>query len=376
MIRLRRFARRAPVAVGLLLPVFVASACTTTTRMLSAPPPALDPGGGVAIFPTSAASEEMASCVATVVQRRLPKMRIVSGSDARVLAFGPDAERSMQPPGPDPLRPDARERLQAAATRVQLAQPQSPLDQRTDLPPDTPLSLQTIIDISAELLEPAARQVLPAARVKKLPERRTAVQIDEGHIRPAAETDCGPDLHQEAAQSSPGRRCSEDRIPGPFKACPQLLRDARRSFTFTSGGPDNQQPGAGRSLTRVRCGKEIRTHRNGGLSRRGTTAIFSPPLHTAVPGPTGLNSAVASASGRPAGDFRSPTPTPSTSAGSALLIGAGYTAGAYFFARLILDKKWHRVQAGFLPITAFTKAERQRRHQVAVLPALDALAEA
>src|SRR5690349_2055750 len=39
---------------------------------------------------------------------------------------------------------------------------------------------------------------------------------------------------------------------------------------------------------------------------------------------------------------------------SALLIGAGYTAGAYFFARLILDKKWHRVQAGFLPITAFT----------------------
>lgn len=39
---------------------------------------------------------------------------------------------------------------------------------------------------------------------------------------------------------------------------------------------------------------------------------------------------------------------------SALLIGAGYTAGAYFFARLLLDKKWHRVQAGFLPITAFT----------------------
>lgn len=39
---------------------------------------------------------------------------------------------------------------------------------------------------------------------------------------------------------------------------------------------------------------------------------------------------------------------------SALFIGAGYTAGAYFFARLIMDKKWHRVQAGFLPITAFT----------------------
>lgn len=39
---------------------------------------------------------------------------------------------------------------------------------------------------------------------------------------------------------------------------------------------------------------------------------------------------------------------------SAILIGAGYTAGAYFFARLIMDNKWHRVQAGFLPITAFT----------------------
>ena len=39
---------------------------------------------------------------------------------------------------------------------------------------------------------------------------------------------------------------------------------------------------------------------------------------------------------------------------SALFMGAGYTAGAYFFARLILDRKWHRVQAGFLPISAFT----------------------
>lgn len=39
---------------------------------------------------------------------------------------------------------------------------------------------------------------------------------------------------------------------------------------------------------------------------------------------------------------------------SAIFIGAGYTAGAYFFARLLMDRKWHRVQAGFLPITAFT----------------------
>ncbi len=39
---------------------------------------------------------------------------------------------------------------------------------------------------------------------------------------------------------------------------------------------------------------------------------------------------------------------------SAILIGAGYTAGAYFFVRVITGNRWHRVQAGFLPITAFT----------------------
>ena len=45
------------------------------------------------------------------------------------------------------------------------------------------------------------------------------------------------------------------------------------------------------------------------------------------------------------------TITPQT---SAILMGAGYTAGAYFFARVLMEKRWHRVQAGFLPITAFT----------------------
>ena len=39
---------------------------------------------------------------------------------------------------------------------------------------------------------------------------------------------------------------------------------------------------------------------------------------------------------------------------SAVLIGAGYIAGAYFFARLLAGRSWHRFQAGFLPITAFT----------------------
>jgi hypothetical protein len=39
---------------------------------------------------------------------------------------------------------------------------------------------------------------------------------------------------------------------------------------------------------------------------------------------------------------------------SAMLIGAGYIAGGYFFVRAITAKKWHHVKSGFLPITAFT----------------------
>jgi hypothetical protein len=39
---------------------------------------------------------------------------------------------------------------------------------------------------------------------------------------------------------------------------------------------------------------------------------------------------------------------------TAMLMGAGYIAGAYFFLRVLTEKKWHHVQAGFLPITAFT----------------------
>jgi len=39
---------------------------------------------------------------------------------------------------------------------------------------------------------------------------------------------------------------------------------------------------------------------------------------------------------------------------SAILMGAGYTAGAYFFGRVVTEKHWHRVQTGFWAITAFT----------------------
>jgi hypothetical protein len=37
-----------------------------------------------------------------------------------------------------------------------------------------------------------------------------------------------------------------------------------------------------------------------------------------------------------------------------LIMGAGYVAGAYFFVRVALETRWHRIQVGFLPVTAFT----------------------
>jgi hypothetical protein len=37
-----------------------------------------------------------------------------------------------------------------------------------------------------------------------------------------------------------------------------------------------------------------------------------------------------------------------------LIMGAGYIAGAYFFVRVAFATRWHRIQVGFLPVTAFT----------------------
>jgi hypothetical protein len=39
---------------------------------------------------------------------------------------------------------------------------------------------------------------------------------------------------------------------------------------------------------------------------------------------------------------------------TALIMGAGYIAGAYFFVQVARATRWHRVHLGFLPITAFT----------------------
>jgi hypothetical protein len=37
-----------------------------------------------------------------------------------------------------------------------------------------------------------------------------------------------------------------------------------------------------------------------------------------------------------------------------MIMGAGYIAGAYFFTRVAIEQRFHRVHVGFLPVTAFT----------------------
>jgi hypothetical protein len=39
---------------------------------------------------------------------------------------------------------------------------------------------------------------------------------------------------------------------------------------------------------------------------------------------------------------------------TAFLIGSGYLGGAYFFVRVVFERRWHRVGAGFLPVAAYT----------------------
>jgi hypothetical protein len=38
---------------------------------------------------------------------------------------------------------------------------------------------------------------------------------------------------------------------------------------------------------------------------------------------------------------------------TAMMLGATYIGGAYFFVRAIFSQQWHRVKLGFLPVTAF-----------------------
>jgi hypothetical protein len=39
---------------------------------------------------------------------------------------------------------------------------------------------------------------------------------------------------------------------------------------------------------------------------------------------------------------------------TAMLMGAGYGSALYFFARVLVERRWHRVGLGFLPTTIFT----------------------
>jgi tetratricopeptide (TPR) repeat protein len=55
---------------------------------------------------------------------------------------------------------EALTRLQATETRLQLAQPQPPLEPHPDLPPDTPLSLQAVIGLSDAALDATAHRAL------------------------------------------------------------------------------------------------------------------------------------------------------------------------------------------------------------------------
>ena len=57
---------------------------------------------------------------------------------------------------------DALAELKTARTRLELAQSQSALEQRTDLPPNTPLTLQTSIGISDTVLEYSGHRALVA----------------------------------------------------------------------------------------------------------------------------------------------------------------------------------------------------------------------
>jgi hypothetical protein len=37
-----------------------------------------------------------------------------------------------------------------------------------------------------------------------------------------------------------------------------------------------------------------------------------------------------------------------------MIMGAGYIAGAYFFTRVVMERQFHRIHVGFLPVTSFT----------------------
>ena len=117
----RRFVKRLPVALILLIHGFI-TACTTRDTGITEPSSILDPGGGVALFPADRTSEGVTACVAELLSNQLPNVRIAAGPAAAGMAFGPVAEsapagRPEERPWPDPLQPEARTRLSSHGIR-------------------------------------------------------------------------------------------------------------------------------------------------------------------------------------------------------------------------------------------------------------------
>jgi tetratricopeptide (TPR) repeat protein len=80
----------------------------------------------------------------------LPLALVLMGGYLRKQSYGAQSRR---------LR-EALAQLQAAPARLQLSQPQSPLEAQSALPSDMPLSLQATIGLTEEVLDPTTRQAL------------------------------------------------------------------------------------------------------------------------------------------------------------------------------------------------------------------------
>lgn len=88
-------------------------------------------------------------------------VQLVGGLPLALILMGQHLQKQSYHAQPRRIR-DALAELQTARTRLELAQPQSALELRADLPPNTPLTLQTSIGISDTALEDSAHRALVA----------------------------------------------------------------------------------------------------------------------------------------------------------------------------------------------------------------------
>lgn len=102
--------------------------------------------------PQAVASQPEKSAALVAAVGGLPLALVLMGRQLRKLSFSAQAQQLAA----------ALEQLQQAQARFALCQPQALLEQRSDLPAETPLSLQTMIGLSEAALPPAARLALRA----------------------------------------------------------------------------------------------------------------------------------------------------------------------------------------------------------------------